>query len=75
MRPRSQRRDDVRARPAQTVAMMDSYRVTIPYTRDYQAELDPLRARLVLLRAGFRPPAVGTAWQASAWRQSRSSMP
>ncbi|WP_395709080.1 hypothetical protein [Reyranella sp.] len=55
--------------------MMDSYRVTIPYTRDYQAELDPLRARLVLLRAGFRPPAVGTAWQASAWRQSRSSMP
>lgn len=41
--------------------MTDSYRVAIPYIRDYQAELNPLRARLVLLRAGVRPPVVGTA--------------
>lgn len=41
--------------------MTDSYRVTVPYIRDYQAELNPLRARLVLLRAGLRPPVVATA--------------
>jgi len=41
--------------------MTDSYRVTIPYIRDYQAELNPLRARLVLLRAGVRPPVIGAA--------------
>lgn len=41
--------------------MTGSYRVTIPYIRDYQAELNPLRARLVLLRAGLRPAVVGTA--------------
>ncbi|MGE3743929.1 MAG: methyltransferase regulatory domain-containing protein [Geminicoccaceae bacterium] len=41
--------------------MTDSYRVTVPYSWDYQPELNPLRAHLVLLRAGFRPPAAGTA--------------
>ena len=41
--------------------MTESYRVTVPYTWGYQAELNPLRARLVLLRAGIRPPAVGAA--------------
>lgn len=41
--------------------MTESYRVTVPYAWGYQAELNPLRARLVLLRAGIRPPAVGTA--------------
>lgn len=41
--------------------MTDSYRVAVPYVWDYQAELNPLRTRLVLLRAGFRPPSVGAA--------------
>lgn len=41
--------------------MTDSYRVAVPYVWHYQAELNPLRARLVLLRAGFRPPAAHTA--------------
>lgn len=41
--------------------MTESYRVEVPCAWAYQAELNPLRARLVLLRAGVRPPAVGVA--------------
>ena len=52
---------DAANRTAHTAAMTESYRVTVPYIWGYQAELNPLRARLVLLRAGIRPPAVGTA--------------
>lgn len=41
--------------------MTDSYRVAVPYTWNYQAELNPLRTRLVLLRSGLRPTVIRTA--------------
>ena len=41
--------------------MVDPHRLTVPFTWTYQAELNPLRAHLALLRAGLRPPVVTTA--------------
>jgi SAM-dependent methyltransferase len=37
------------------------YIVDVGYTRGYYAELNPLRARLAMLKAGFAPPQMSTA--------------
>ena len=39
----------------------DDYIADVGYTRSYYAELNPMRARLAMIKAGFAPPPLATA--------------